>query len=244
MLPAIGSAGCALDRVLTGDPRRDELGRLDRGLYSGNQRSVPGGWGMSFGGTWPRMARRLSAAGILAGGLLLSVAVRPAAACTWVQPSLDEVVGETPLIFVAKVVDQPAERSYVVEVVEVFRGDVPSSITFAHDPNSGVSSCEAGLEVGATYLFGTDSLDHGLGIGDVWLQIDGRKLSAYYITPPTGGASALYEVLRDLPDTSMPLVAGDDSPPSPLMLTGILFLLVALALSAPALSVHPRPTRP
>lgn len=196
---------------------------------------------MLFGGN-SRVARRLVVASIIAGVLLLAVAVLPTAACSWAPLSLDEVVGETPLIFVAKVVDQPAERSYALEVAEVFRGSVPASVTFAHDPNSGVSSCEAELEVSATYLFGTEDLTSGLGVGNVWLQIEGQALSAFYVAPPAGGTAALYDMLRKLPDASMPVEVGGAGRPL-LIQTGILLLIAAVALSALALSTHTRPKR-
>jgi hypothetical protein len=78
----------------------------------------------------------------IASVLTLILAVGSVAACSFAPATLDQVAAEAELIYVARVTDKPADRTYVLDVQEVFRGDVPATVTFEPDPSAGVSSCE------------------------------------------------------------------------------------------------------
>lgn len=169
----------------------------------------------------------------IASVLTLILAVGSVAACSFAPATLDQVAAEAELIYVARVTDKPADRTYVLDVQEVFRGDVPATVTFEPDPSAGVSSCEASVKVGATYLFGSDDLEGPLGLGDIWLRIDGQQLVGLLITTPSGDTAALYETLRDLPDTAMRLPATPPPTPGPITWAGIALLIAALTATVP-----------
>jgi len=115
-------------------------------------------------------------------------------------------------IFIARVDDVPGDRTYVLETVQVFRGSVPDSISFAPDPDEGVSTCEAALRDGATYLFGVRDLEGLLGLGDVWLRIFANRVEREFVDPPTTDPEALIALLQGLPDTAMPFTAPATDP--------------------------------
>ena len=160
---------------------------------------------MSTTRTLGRLHRLALAAGT-AAIVLLSIGAQHAAACSvGSPPTLAGVAENADMIFFAEVVDVPAERTYVLETGQVFRGSVPDTITFAPNEGEGVSSCEASLRDGATYLFGVDDFEGPLGMGEVWLRIRANRVeSSFIVPPPTENVADLITLLEGLPDTAMP----------------------------------------
>ena len=168
------------------------------------------------------MIRRLATAMLLGAGLVIGSGARPVAACQWLPPQLEEVAtAGVDTLFVGRVAEIPAARTYVVDVLRVFRGDPAPQITFAPWSTEAISSCEAGLDLGATYLFAPSRIDGVLGIGDVWARIEGQEVSAIYVQEWTGSADALYAYLEGLPDTAVPLPRRASDP---VLLVGILLV--------------------
>jgi hypothetical protein len=156
------------------------------------------------------------------------VGVQTVAACSWLPPTLDEVVDDANYIFYGAVTENPAARSYVVEVERVFRGTVPDVLTFAPDAGSSVSSCEAGLDVGSIYVFGMRSLDGGvLGIGDVWLRLSGTTVQGFYAEAPDLDFANLVSYLAGLPNTS---TGGSGAAAATLTATGLAMLIASALL--------------
>jgi len=193
-----------------------------------------------------RLQRLALAAGVaaIAG---LSIGVQPVAACTYVPPTLAEQAGRVDMIFFAEVADVPADRTYVLETGQVFRGSVPDTITFAPDEGEGVSSCEASLRDGATYLFGVNDFDGVLGLGEVWFRIFPNRVEGSFIfPPPTTDPDALIALLEGLPDTALPPSAPATDPARfPVTELGILCLAGAAIVwtARRRLSYPRRPTR-
>ena len=159
-----------------------------------------------------RHHRLVLAAGIaaIAG---LGIGVQRTAACTFGSiPTLAEAAESADMIFLAEVVDVPADRTYVLETGQVFRGSVPDSITFAPTEGEGVSSCEAALREGATYLFGVSDFDGVLGLGEVWLRIRANRVEGSFLSPPTTDPDELIALLEGLPDTALPLTVPATNP--------------------------------
>jgi hypothetical protein len=162
--------------------------------------------------------------------MTMTLAIGSVVACTFVPRTLSEAAELSSYIYVARVVDNPADRTYVLDVQEVFRGDVPATLTFAPDPGEPVSSCEAAPHVGSTYLFGNQDLDGVLGQGEVWLRIKGDEFVAVSIVAPDGGTADLYETLRELPDTALPAPPSPRTAPAPgTVMMGVALLIAAIA---------------
>lgn len=149
------------------------------------------------------MATRLLGSLAMVAALTVTLGVGRAAACSWAPIELDAVVDEAHYIFIGQVVENPAERTYIVAVDLPFRGQVPGTVRFAPEKGAPVSSCDAGLEVGATYLFGPRALTGHLGIGDVWLTLDGTQLETYFVQVPDMDYDGLIAYLDGLPDTAL-----------------------------------------
>jgi hypothetical protein len=169
--------------------------------------------------------------------MTLTLTIGSVAACTFVPRTLSEEAELSPYIYVARVVGNPADRTYVLDVKEVFRGEVPAMLTFAPDPGQPVSSCEAAPHVGSTYLFGNQHLEGVLGQGDVWLRIKGDEFVAVSIVAPQGGTADLYATLRALPDTAQLGPVPPSKAPSPGVVAG--FVLVIAAIAAAVVKLHP-----
>lgn len=146
--------------------------------------------------------KRLASAGTLAIGVLLASAPAPAAACSWVPPSLREVAASADHVFIGLVTEVPSPQTYVVEVERAFRGDPPASMTFEPDPADGLTTCMA-LEAGERYLIGTDRFEGAIEVGQVWYHLDGDVANGVYLLNWTGTIEALFSELAALPDTSM-----------------------------------------
>jgi hypothetical protein len=115
-------------------------------------------------------------------------------------------------------------------------------LTFAPRSGDVVSSCDARLDLGATYLFGMNDFVGVLGLGEVWLEINGERLSGIRIETPDGGATALYDMLEQLPDTAAALHRNPSHLPSPGTAAGIVLLIAALALGLVVIRArHPQP---
>jgi hypothetical protein len=175
-----------------------------------------------------RVARRILVASLLPGGLALTT-LRPAAACSFGPATLNDLTPGTEFIFVAEVISAE-DRIYVLEVSRVFRGTVPPSLTFEPKSAGTVSSCDANLEPNGTYLFGMNDFTGVLSLSDVWLEIDGQRLSGIRIETPDGGATALYDMLEQLPDTAA-LPRNESRVPPPWTAAGMLLLVAALAVA-------------
>jgi hypothetical protein len=175
------------------------------------------------------VARQILVASLLACGLALT-SVRPAAACSFGPATLNDLAPTTEFIFVAEVVSDE-ERTYVLDVSPVFRGTVPPSLTFEPESAGTVSSCDANLEPNGIYLFGMNDFTGVLSLSDVWLEIDGQRLSGIRIETPDGGATALYDMLEQLPDTAAALPRIESGVPPPWTAAGMLLLVAALALA-------------
>ncbi len=183
----------------------------------------------------PRILAVLAAAFVL-----IAANPHPARACQWVPPALEEAPIPT-FLFVGTVTSAIDNSTYEVDVLEAFRGDVPATVRFS--PTEPVrSSCDAFLDAGSTYLFATDELGGGLGIGNIWFQVTGDTAQGVffqqYVQEPMS-TDALYAFLRGLPDTALPApdpaVEGAGT-----VRTGLALLLAATLLAAGTAMAHRR----
>jgi hypothetical protein len=170
------------------------------------------------------------AAAFLAASLAALLPGR-AAACQFASlPTVEEAAADRHVIFIAKVVEIPRDRAYVLDVSRVFRGQVPDALTIAQPRGDVSSSCDAHPQLGATYLFMLDSLDQRyLGLFDVPIRIQGDQLVDRRLDAGDLDRAGLIALLKGLPDTSMAPRAGSGSP---LTAIGAAVVLLGLILAA------------
>jgi hypothetical protein len=185
------------------------------------------------------MARTLIAAAVLAMSLLALLPGRAAACQVASVPTVGEEVADDPLIFIATVVEVPRDRAWVLEVLRVFRGQVPDAVTVAEPRDEAASSCDANPELGGTYLFALDRLDQRyLGVSNVPVEIRGDRLIGSFVDVGDLDRAGLIALLEGLPDVSMARPKGVGSP---LPAVGAALILLGLAM---ATSVHARRRQP
>jgi hypothetical protein len=152
------------------------------------------------------------------------VTPQAALACSGPMPTREEAVAAATIILAGRVVSQPSEWTYELDVERVFRGPQAESIVIGDPAPSTAPICSHQLKIGDRVVVALqDPTDIGLFSSAVWYLLPDGTVGTLAPEPPAATHDELFGYLRLLPDTSMPAEQGSGS---------LLGTLGAISLSA------------
>lgn len=155
-----------------------------------------------------RNAMRLATA-VAALAAAAFVTPQAALACSGPMPTREEAVAAATIILAGRVVSQPSEWTYELDVEEVFRGPQADSIVIGDPAPSTAPICSHQLKIGDRVVVALqDPTDIGLFSSAVWYLLPDGTVGTLAPEPPAATHGELFGYLRLLPDTSMPAEQG------------------------------------
>lgn len=172
-------------------------------------------------GTWSRIAAAL---GVLAASALL--APPPAFACSGPVITLEEATSAAKLILAGRIVSQPHEWAYELEVEEVCRGPDTDRMIVGPAAPATPPIYSHHFEIGERAVIALrDPRDLGLFSLAVWYLLPDGSVGTIASEPPAATHDELFAYLRSLPDTAIAPVPRATPPLGPI---GIIVLAAGL----------------
>jgi hypothetical protein len=141
----------------------------------------------------------------LAVSLASALAPEITRACSGPVPTFDEATAAARLIAAGEVIASPHDWAYVLDVHEVFRGDVGDTVLMgAPEPSDIALICSHQIEVGDRVVVALrDHTDLGLFSSAVWHLLPDGTVGTIGHEPLAATHEELFARLRLLPDTAM-----------------------------------------